>query len=431
MPPVARSCHPRRAPHFSGVVPRRHSRSVIKIIEATRRAVDTGGRKFGGGCFERDPGRSRGSVVGEGRIRVGVIGAGTFAAEAHIPGIQAHPHGEVVALCARDRGRAMNMAARFGVPDVYTDYRKLVARPDIDAVTVATPDALHGPIAVAALGAGKHVFCEKPLAMTVAEARRMADAADRSGHVSMVGFTFRYTRALQALRRLLREGALGIPFYVSMHVHWGDIGYPGTHMTWLERADQATGGTWADGAAHLFDALAYILAPAQEVCAQMMVVPREEGLPQPDNVDIATCLARLRLSGYGTSSGTSAAFADCAPGTVHVTLLTSRVDSPYGTSDEIQVVGTRGAVSVALTRGAHERISLHGLDSVWTNLPLPDDASTSEPAALTRMMGAFVDAVDRGHLNSGQDPSFTDGLRTQHAIEAAVRSAREERWVDV
>ncbi len=383
--------------------------------------------------------------MAERQLRVGVIGAGTFAEEAHIPGIQAHPRGQVVALCARNRERAAAMAARLGVPDVYTDYHELIARPDIDAVTVAAPDLLHGPASIAALEAGKHVFCEKPLAMTAAEARSMADAAGRaarSGRVAMVGFTFRYSRALQALRQLLRDEALGTPFYISMHVHWGGIGYPGRNMTWLEHADQSAGGTWADGAAHLFDALSYILAPAREVCAQMMVVPREEGLPQPDSIDLATCLARVSLprmgdaaspAGTGTGTGapaTPSAFADREPGTLHATLLTSRVDSPYGAGDEVQVVGTRGAASVALTRGARERASLRRIGGDWEDLPLPEDAHTDQPLALTRMMGAFVDAALRGEL-SADDPSFAAGLRAQEAIEAAIRSARDARWEEV
>lgn len=370
--------------------------------------------------------------MAETRLRVGVIGAGTFAEEAHIPGIQAHPRGQVVALCARNRERATALAARLGVADVYTDYRTLIARPDIDAVTVATPDALHGPVSIAALEVGKHVFCEKPLAMSTDEARAMVDVAARSGRVAMVGFTFRYSRALQALRHLLREDALGTPFYVSMHVHWGGIGYPGANMTWLEYAAQSAGGTWADGAAHLFDALAYILAPARAVCAQMMIVPRDGGLPQPDSIDVATCLARVRLGGmeHAAEAAPSAAYADREPGTLHATLFTSRVDSPYGIGDEVQVVGTRGAASIALTRGARERASVRLIGGDWEDMPLPEDAHTDEPLALTRMMGAFVDAALRGRLGP-DDPDFAAGLRTQEAIEAAITSARAARWEDV
>jgi len=126
------------------------------------------------------------------KVRVGIIGAGDFAEVCHIPGINAHPLGEVVALCARNRERVTALAARCGVPDIHTDYQGLLAREDIDAVTIAGPDALHGPATFAALAAGKHVFCEKPLAMDAAEAERMVEACAQSGRVGMVSYTFRY-----------------------------------------------------------------------------------------------------------------------------------------------------------------------------------------------------------------------------------------------
>ena len=369
--------------------------------------------------------------MSERRVRVGVVGAGRFAEECHVPGVQAHPQGEVVALCARNRERTTAMAARLGVPEVYADYRELIARPDIDAITVATPDALHLPVAVAALEAGKHVFCEKPLAMNVAEARTMVEVADRSGRVAMVGFTFRYARALQELRRLLGQGAIGTPFYVAMQVHWGGIIAPGTALSWREQAGESAAGIWADGGAHLFDALAYALAPAQEVCAQMMIVPREEGSPQPDTIDLATALARLRMPRAHAAERPSG-YADREPGTIHVSLLVSRVDRPREGGDGVHVVGTRGALHVSLTRGQHERVCLLRAGSgTWEDLALPHDATTDQPLALMRMMGAFVDAVLRGHLDPQQDPGFAAGLHTQLALDAGLRSARSGHWEDV
>jgi len=163
----------------------------------------------------------------------------------------------------------------------------------------------------------------------------------------------------------------------------------------------------------------------------MMIVPRDEGQPQPDSVDIATCLARLHLPGDNDTSADGSAFADRERGRVQATLFASRVDQPYGVGDEIQVVGTCGAASCALTRGAHERLSLCHVGAAWEEVALVDDATTGAPLALPRMMGAFIDAVVCGHLDPEQDPSFADGLRAQRAIEAAVRSARSGRWESV
>src|SRR5262249_46353870 len=111
-------------------------------------------------------------AMGE-KLRFGVIGAGGFAEVCHVPGLQSHPRAEVVALCGRNRERCEAMAGRLGVPEAVTDYRELVARPDIDGVTITTPNVAHHPIAMAAFAAGKHVFCEKPLAMNREEATAM------------------------------------------------------------------------------------------------------------------------------------------------------------------------------------------------------------------------------------------------------------------
>jgi predicted dehydrogenase len=363
-------------------------------------------------------------AMAERRIRVGVIGAGTFAEQCHVPGVQAHPRAEVAALCARNRQRAAAMAARLGVPEVITDYRELLARPDIDAVTIVAPDSLHMEIAVAASQAGKHVLCEKPLAQNAEEARRMTEEAARSGLIAMVAFTFRYMRALPELRRLVREGVIGTPFYAALQVHWGEVIRPGAPIGWRQDLASCSGGVWADGAAHLFDVLAFALAPVQEVCAQMVVVPRPGGSPQPTNVDLATCLARLHLEGERTSG-----YADREPGTVQVSILTSRVDRPHETPDEFQVLGTAGALSMPLTRGQREHLHLlRPGGASWEPLPLPPDALTETPHALTRMMGAFVDAILRGHLDPDHDPGFAAGLHTQLALDAGLRSARNGTW---
>jgi predicted dehydrogenase len=362
-------------------------------------------------------------------VRVGVIGAGNFAEVCHIPGIQAHPDAEVVAISARNRERATALAARCGIPDVYTDYHDLLARTDIDAVTIAGPDALHGPASLAAFAAGKHVFCEKPLAMDRTEAERMVEACTTSGLIGMVSYTFRYGRALPRLQQLIREGELGTPCSAVLDVRWGYAGYPGAALLpSRDLAAQSASGAWADAATHLFDALAYLLGEPQAVCAQMMVAARDAGTPQPETVDVATCLARLQLSGGAGSepASTESAFADRTPGAVHAVLCVTRMESGLA---EVRIVGTRAAAVMALTRGERERLSiLRAGQSAWEAIALSDDAYTDQPRALGRMMGAYVDAVRRGHLNPGDEPSFADGLRAQRAIDAAVLSARTGRW---
>src|SRR5207247_6499911 len=110
-----------------------------------------------------------------------------------------------------NEARRQSSAERLGVPETAADYREVVARPDIDAVTITTPNVSHAEIALAAVEAGKHVFCEKPLAMNPAQAEAMVRAAQDRGRIHQVAFTFRYTHGVARMRELLGQGSIGRP----------------------------------------------------------------------------------------------------------------------------------------------------------------------------------------------------------------------------
>ena len=135
------------------------------------------------------------------RLRVGVIGSGAFAAQGHIQILQTNVQAEVRAICGRNHDRTNAIAAQFGIQTVYTDYRELCARPDIDAVTIVTPNAFHADQAIYAFRCGKHVLCEKPLARTLSEARAMLEAASTSGKIHQVYFLYRCLYGVRELRR--------------------------------------------------------------------------------------------------------------------------------------------------------------------------------------------------------------------------------------
>src|SRR5688572_3532107 len=126
------------------------------------------------------------------RVRIGVIGTSGWADFGHLPGLKAHPGAELVAICGRDRDSGEGMARTYDIPRVFTDYRDLIARGDLQALVVVTPDDLHHPIVMEALAAGVHVLCEKPLALTVDQAREMYDAAEAAGVRHLVNFSYRW-----------------------------------------------------------------------------------------------------------------------------------------------------------------------------------------------------------------------------------------------
>ena len=202
-------------------------------------------------------------VEQERRIRVGVIGTGEFVHACHLPGLQSHPEAEVVALCGSAYDRVRGIADRFNIPDVHTDYLELCSREDIDAVTIATPNAFHSRQAHAAFQHGKHVFCEKPLAVDVREAQAMVSAAQSSGKVHQVAFTFRNGYAVRELRHRIRRGDIGEPYYLRMQYDsWNGL-LPDFKVGWREKQHLAGGGMLQDLGVHLFDIARFVLGPIE------------------------------------------------------------------------------------------------------------------------------------------------------------------------
>ena len=138
-----------------------------------------------------------------------IIGCGGITLQNHLPGLALCPETWVTALCDANAGVLEAARRQTGVAVVTTDYREVVARDDVHAVIIATPNHLHAPIALEAIAHGKHVLCEKPLALNAADARSMAAAADQAGVRHMTAFTYRFVPAMRYLHHLIRRGDLG------------------------------------------------------------------------------------------------------------------------------------------------------------------------------------------------------------------------------
>ena len=145
-------------------------------------------------------------------IRVGVLGAGAWARGAHLPGYRRDPRCRVVAIADTEIDRARQAAREFDIPDAVADPRELIRRDDIDVIDVCTPSHTHFELAWAALEAGKHVLCEKPVAYDFRDTRRARDLARQKGLKTKVGFTFRYSPAMRYMNELVADGFVGTPF---------------------------------------------------------------------------------------------------------------------------------------------------------------------------------------------------------------------------
>ena len=153
------------------------------------------------------------------KMRVGVIGCGGIANGKHLPAVAKIPEAEMVAFCDIILSRAEAAKTRYGTEDakVYRDYEELLADPSIDVVHVLTPNNWHAPMTIAALHAGKHVMCEKPMAKTAAEARAMVDAAKATGKLLTIGYQNRFRQDVQYLHKMCRAGELGEVYFAKAH----------------------------------------------------------------------------------------------------------------------------------------------------------------------------------------------------------------------
>jgi predicted dehydrogenase len=206
-------------------------------------------------------------IDSQGTVGVGMIGY-AFMGRAH--SLAWHTAGRVfdlplrprlAAICGRDKAATQATADRLGWAAVETDWRALVARDDVQLIDISAPGDLHAPIAIAALAAGKHVLCEKPLANTLAEAQAMkaaADAAYPGGARAMVGFNYRRVPALALARRLVEQGRLGtLRHFRAVYLQdW--LADPNAPMTWRMQAERAGSGALGDLGAHIVDLARYL-----------------------------------------------------------------------------------------------------------------------------------------------------------------------------
>ena len=354
------------------------------------------------------------------KLRFGVIGAGEFAEVCHVPGLQSHPQAEVVALCGRRYDHARAMADRLGVADIHTDYRELCAREDLDGVTIATPNVGHATAALAAMRHGKHVFCEKPLAMNVDEARAMLRAAENSGRVHQVAFTYRYMYSVQELRQRLQAGAIGRPYYLRIQYDgWVGLRPDWKVVEWQARPELAGGGMLYELGSHLFDVASFVLGPIEAVTGFVHNVPRQR--------------AEL-CSGKPTAVATddiAAAWFRHENG-VRGQWFASRATSPCTENGYVEVIGPEGALKASLSRGSVDMLKVSSPDRpVWEELPLPENARDAKPHCLGLMMRSFVDACLRGKIDQNRDASFHDGLAAQRALAAVLEANDRLSWVSL
>jgi predicted dehydrogenase len=195
------------------------------------------------------------------KLRVGVVGLGM--GRAHIEGYLKAPDVEVAALADTDPARLQDVGDKYGVAARYTDALEMFRKAGLDAVSIATPNKFHCPLTLAALRQGLHVLCEKPMAMSVAEAESMRRAAEKAGRNLMINFSFRFTNASFALRQQVQSGAIG-DIYFGRTVWHRRRGIP-RFGGWFGQKDLSGGGPLIDLGVHRIDLALWLMGHPEPV----------------------------------------------------------------------------------------------------------------------------------------------------------------------
>ena len=235
-----------------------------------------------------------------GRLKVGVIGCGSIAKNRHLPEYEAQPEVEIKAVCDIVKDRADATAQRYNAT-AYTDYIELLKNEDIDAVSVCTPNYLHAPVAIAALEAGKHVLCEKPMATTVEEAEKMNEAAAKNGKFLMIGHNQRFVASHQKARELIKNGKVGKVYsFRTAFGHGGPETWSADGVnSWFFKKDEAALGAMGDLGVHKADLLRYVLG---EEFVEVGAFVETSAKKNTDVDDSAACILRTESGIIGTLS---------------------------------------------------------------------------------------------------------------------------------
>ncbi len=353
----------------------------------------------------------------------------------------------MTAVAGRDAAKVAAAAEQLGWDSTETSWQALVARDDIDLIDVCTPGDTHAEIAIAALEAGKHVLCEKPLANSVEEAEAMVAAAERakaSGVRSMVGFTYRRVPAIGLARRLVAEGRLGRIHHVRAQYLQDWIVDPEAPMSWRLDKSQAGSGALGDIGAHIVDLTQFITGDTiATVSGRLETFVKERPLPSEAHTGLAgTAAGGSGERGVVTVDDAAAFLAHFRGGALGVFEAT-RFAHGRKNAIRIELNGSRGSIAfdfedmnVLHFFDGDDDVETAGFRRILVTEPEhPYVAAWWPPGHLLGYEHGFthqvVDLVTDIATGADPAPSFADGLQVQRVLAAVETSSNANAWQDV
>jgi predicted dehydrogenase len=335
-------------------------------------------------------------------------------------------------LCGRNRKAVREAASRLGWEETATDWREVIARPDIDIVDVSTPGDSHAEIAIAAAQAGKAVLCEKPLANTVKDAKTMLAAVKKAGVANIVCHNYRRAPAVMLAKQLIQAGELGKIFHYRGTYLQDWIVDPGLPLLWRFQKEKAGSGALGDIASHSVDLARFLVGEIAEVSGALATYikqrplvddPKKKGKVTVD--DAAAAVVRFANGALGTIEGTR-----LAPGRKNY--------------NRFEINGSEGSIAFNLERMNELEVHLRkdpgpvqGFHQIMVTEPAyhpyvknwwPPGHIIGYEHTFIHTVYDFLEAIASGRRVK---PDFEDGVRNQQVLEAWERSNRTRRWARV
>ncbi len=355
---------------------------------------------------------------------IGVALAGTgFGQKVHIPGFQAHPQTEVVAVYHRDINKAKAIAKSYNIHHASDSLADIVALPEVQAVSISTPPFLHYEMAKNVLQAGKHLLLEKPTALNALEAKELYQLAKAKGIIATVDFEFRFVPAWQLFAELLSENYVGKLRLIK--IDWLGSSRADTSRPWNWYSDKDKGGgALGSLGSHAFDYIHWLFGPVRRLSANLTTAIPTRVDPvseesKPVNTD-DNCILTLEL----------------ANGTPCQLSISAVVHAPR--THWVEVYGDRGTLIVG---SENQKDYIHGF-RVWgsqvgkplteieipNRLIFPKNYADGRISAFIRVVDQWVQGIDR---NQEITPSLREGIYSQLLMDLSHESHTKASWVDV
>jgi predicted dehydrogenase len=359
-------------------------------------------------------------------LRLGIVGANPtmgWAPRTHLPAIVGLPEIELTAVCTTKEESARESAEKFDARKAYSNYKDLVADPDVEIVDVCVRVPYHYDIVMAALEAGKNVYCEWPLAATVKQAEDIVNLAEKKGVRTMVGLQSRGSPSLLHLHKLIADGWIGKVVSVNMtHLGSGLLSVRGPDATW--RGDKTNGAnTMTIAGGHSIDAVQWVVEPFTEVAALVDTLapewPMQDGgvfkATAPDHVAFTA-----RLANGGIANVQVASLPHHASG--------FRMEV-YGSEGTLVATGGQAqTMGVDLKGGQAGDKELKNIDVPANLRRVPSSVPDGTPVNFGQMLSRFAEGIRE---NKPTTPTFADALRNHRLLDAIERSSQSHAAVKV